>query len=1108
MKTGIDKIMAILLNICKMKKYITLLVLLMGLAAMVGAQEKAITGKVTSTDDGSALGQVNIQVLGKDKSATTNEDGTFTMEGISENDILVFSLDEHHVQNVPVGKLAVVNVGLMPIFPKPNNVKIPILPGKEKPVFEMGYASGHEDGDKIELSGANNVISALTGLMPGVQVTHPDGVNGGTTRITIRGNDNIRGNNQPLIVIDGMPIENNPGMVNPSRGQDWGSEINHLLATDISTVDIIKGNAAAAYYGPRAANGAILISTKKGAVKPGLGVTYGFTYNIEKPYRYRETQNKYGAGSPTSLNAPSFEVDGEGNLLYPTLQSNDSLVLQNGYSTTSNEFGKFGTSSSWGPEMNGQEIKWWDGTTKTWSPQPDNIKLPFTNGTSTQHNLSVEGGNEWATMRLSVSRTDARPIVYNSNFNQTTISVSSVIRASDKVMVDISASYLDYYHQNSPMLGDDSASIGKGLLYSWPRSYQGEDFHNYQKPNFTRTDLTGIPYGHIDPYFWWGYQKHNTELFRSNLTSTVVATYDVTSWLKFVCSTGINFGYDRWETRHQPIDLVGLEGGHFAKDMGRTQSNSNSFLLALKKDNISDSKIGVEFSVGGSSLLVDNYSEGGNSGTWYYPNKYTFSNFTSTSNTTVGDPGSLVAATENIYKRKLLSMYSFLTLSYSNFLYVDVTGRNDWSSTMPSDENSYFYPSVSANFVASNALNLDKDLLSYWNVRGGFYQTKIDADPYLLDWSYSASAFGNNQATVFSGIVPDTKLKPQQTNSFELGTYAEFLNNLFSFNITYYKSETSDQIISSPAASSTGAYIINTNIGSISNTGIEIALTSTPIKNKDFYYTTGLSFSKNSNEVLDLGGAEYIEIGNFDGENSPSLCVKKGEQYGTIYGYDYQYIDGERVVSDDGTHYLISETKMPIGNIAPKFFLGWTNKLSYKNVSLFALVDAKIGGEIYSGSYVYGLLSGQSPETLLERDGGGVAYTSPDGTTSNTGVILDGVYADGSENTTVVHYYYKYMPNSGGYGQTISRPGIVENSYIKLREVALSYTLPTDLIRKIKFVQGLSVNFTCRNVGYLYTTLPDNINPEGILGAGNAQAFEYGAMPGTRTFSFGINAKF
>ncbi len=1108
MKTGTDKFRAILLNICKMRKYITLLVFLISLTAMVGAQKKALTGKVTSADDGSALGQVSIQVLGKDNSASTSEDGTYTLKGVSENDILVVSLDEYLTQDVPIGKLSVVNIELLPEFPKPYHVKIPILPGKEKPTYKTAFSSEHVDGAKIELSGANNVISALTGFHAGIMVTHPDGVNGGTTRIIIRGNDNIMGNNQPLIIIDGMPIENNSGMVNPSGGQDWGSEINHLLAEDISSVDIIKGNAAAAYYGPQAANGAILISTKKGSIKPGLGVSYNFTYNIEKPYYYRETQNKYGAGAPTSLNAPAFEEDSEGNLIYPTQLLNDSLVLPNGYSTVSNEFGNFGTSSSWGPEMNGQDITWWDGTTKSWSAQPDNIKLPFTDGTSTQHSLSVEGGNEWATMRLSVSRTDARPIVYNSNFNQTSIRVSSIIRASDKVKVDISAGYLDYYRQNSPTLGDDSASIGRGMLYAWPRSYQGYDFHNYQNTNSTRTDFTGIPYGYIDSYFWWNYQKHNTELFRSMLTSTVAATYDITDWLKFVCSTGINFGYDRWETRHQPINLIGLEGGYFAKEMGRTQSNSISFLLAMKKDKIADSKFGIDFSVGGSSLMIDNYSEGGNSGTWYFPNKYTFTNITYASNTSVGDPAWSVAATEIIYKRKLLSMYSFLSLKYSNYLFVDVTGRNDWSSTMPSDDNSYFYPSVSANFVASNALNLDSDKLSYWNIRGGFFQTKIDADPYLLDWSYAASGFGNSQATVFSGIVPDANLKPQQTNSFELGTYAEFYSKLFALDITFYRSETSDQIISSPAALSTGAYIINTNIGSVSNTGIEIALSATPIKSKNFYYNTGVTFTKNSNEILDLGGADFIEIGNFDGENSPSLCVKVGDQYGTIYGYDYQYIDGQRVVSDDGTYYLISEEKVPIGNIAPKFYMGWTNKLSYKNISLFALVDAKIGGEIYSGSYVYGLQSGQSPETLVERDGGGLEYTSPDGTTGNTGVILDGVHADGTDNTTVVHYYYKYMPNSGGYGQTISRPGIVDNSYIKLRELALSYSLPTDLIRKIKFVQGLSVNFSCRNVGYLYTSLPDNINPEGILGAGNVQAFEYGAMPGTRTFSFGVNAKF
>jgi iron complex outermembrane receptor protein len=273
---------------------------------------------------------------------------------------------------------------------------------------------------------------------------------------------------------------------------------------------------------------------------------------------------------------------------------------------------------------------------------------------------------------------------------------------------------------------------------------------------------------------------------------------------------------------------------------------------------------------------------------------------------------------------------------------------------------------------------------------------------------------------------------------------------------------------------------------------------------------TGINLARNRNKIVSLGGsADTYLLADIWGLNGPAMILSEGDDYGTISGYDYIYDDnGNRVVNDEGTKYLITDTRVPIGNASPDFIAGWNTQVTYKNFRFGMLVDTKWGGDIYSGSYVIGLQTGQSPETLIEREGGGLPYTDPAGNTSNIGIILEGVHEDGTPNTTVVHYYYKYLPNAGGWGKFVSTPGIIENTWVKMREISLAYTLPQKMAANTKVFQSLTLTFTGRDLFYIYTTLPDNINPEGIMGSGNAQGFEWAAFPGTRSFVFGISAAF
>ncbi|MEI6695403.1 MAG: SusC/RagA family TonB-linked outer membrane protein [Bacteroidota bacterium] len=1094
------------------KQFLLSFVFIFGCITMVMAQELTVTGTVTSSEDRSAMPFLTVAIKGTSKGTQTDLDGKYMLKQVSSKDTLIFSYIGFETQKVIVGRQSIINVSLRPTSSVLKEVVITAL-GVSRQTREVGYSTQKVGGSDLQKSDASNVISALSGKSAGVQIANPDGVEGGTTRITIRGNNNISGKNQPLIVIDGIPIENDPGMTSVGRGTDWGSAINNVNAQDIEDMNILKGGAASALYGSRGANGVILITTKKGKKQKGIGVSYNVSYKITMPYRYRDVQNKYGGGGPTSFLTPTLKLDSNGIGQFPNLQHSDNLIIdQQGHiSSTTAEFGYYGSAVSWGAPMLGQKIKWWDGSMRTWSPQPDNLKLPYCNGSTTTHNIAFEGGSDKGNMRVSITRLDNQAIVYNSNFNQTTINLNSSLKVSDKINLVVTGSYMDYHRLNSPTLGESGSSFGKGLLYCWPRSYQGEDFYNYQLSDGSRNSYANYPYAYVSEYLWWEYNNNNTKLDRNKLIAGFALNYSITPWLSFTGRSGMDYQLDQYEVKNKPVDVIGLENGYYSNSLNRDKSSNSEFLFTASLDTLLDSKFKIKYNIGGSTWVRDIYNINGKSGTWYYPNMYTFSNYTQANSSTgvTGDLSGKVIAGESLWRKKLNSIYSFVNFSYNNFLFLDITGRNDWSSSLPSNNNSYFYPSVTLSFIPFEAFHNKYDWLSFLKIRGGASQTATDTDPYQTSFNYNSSLYGGSQSAGFPSTIPPIALKPQRVNSYEGGANIEFLNGKISLDFTYYYVYSFDQIMTLPIPGSSGSSFIRTNEGVLTNKGFEIILNTTPVHQKDFTFKTGLNFSRNRNHVVSLGGnADSYEIANIWELNGPAMILRAGDDFGTISGYDYVYKDGKPLLNDAGTKYLITSTRVPIGNASPKFTAGWSTNFKYKNLSLSTVVDTKWGGDIYSGTYVTSLQTGQSPETLLERDGGGLPYTDPSGHTSNIGVILPGVHADGSPNTTVVHYYYKYLPNAGGWGQLISKPGILENTWVKCREIALSYTFNPTMTKKLKFFQELTISIVGRDLFYIYTTLPDHINPEGVLGAGDAQGFEWASMPGTRSFSFQINAKF
>lgn len=1064
--------------------------------------QKKISGVVSDAATGEPLIGVTIVIQDQDGVGTvTDIDGKYELEITEDVAILVFSFLGYEPKTIGVGDVTTLDVTLAESISDLGEVVVTAL-GIKRQKHEIGYSTESFNGEELVLSNASNLVSALSGKSAGLQVTASNGVDGGTTRFTIRGNNNISGLNQPLVVVDGVPIENEPGLTNVGRGVDWGSAINNINPNDIEDINILKGPTASALYGTRGGNGVVLITTKRGRKQSGIGVKYNMTHKIIQPYYYRDVQNTFGAGGPISLLEPTLPTNDDGTFIYPR----ETHANTGPYGRPTTElFGFYSTGVSWGPRMEGQDVLWWDGQMRSFTPQPDNLKQFFSEGSTTSHNISFSGGSDMGTLRVSLTRTDHEAIVPNSSYDQTTINLGSRLDISSKLHADIAFSYINFNRLNSPTLGDNNqSSFGKGILYSWPRSYKGLEEELNILPDGTRNDYDGqYPFSFSPPHLWWNTYNNNTELSRNKLIGALTLTYDVTSWLNILGRVGTDFTLNQFETRNNPINNVGVLGGGYSNELGRDIVRNNEFLISAHQDEILQSDFSARISFGGTQWHRNNYGIRGSSGRWVNPWIFSFGNF--------GNQLDGPSIGEFRTEKKINSLYGFLNLSYGDYLFLEVTGRNDWNSTLPSNSNSYFYPSVSLSFIPTKIIASLPDWLSFWKIRGAYAQTANDTDPYQVDFVYSTGNFAGQQTASLPGVIPPIALRPQQADSYEFGTTIGLLDDRINLDFTYYYIRSFDQILNSPLPASSGANQIRINTGKLENKGFEAILNITLVKKHDFFWKTGFNVARNRNFVVSLGeGAKILEIANIWGLNGPAIAVREGEEYGTIVGYDYVYHEetGQPILNDEGSLYKISDSRAPIGNASPDFVGGWTMQLGWKGWNLSTLVDTKWGGDMYAGSYIIGLQTGQSPETLPERLGEGLPFTDPNGNVRNVGVILPGVYEDGTPNNEVVHYYFKYVGNTGGWGRFISTPGIIENTWVKLREVTLTYNLPRKWILNSKVFQELTLSLTGRDLFYIYTTLPDGINPEGGNGAGNAQGLEWASFPGSRSFTFGLNASF
>lgn len=1108
-----------------------LLMLLCILSSYAFGQEKrTITGVVKDTY-GNLLSQATVTVKGTPQSASTDASGRYSITATNTNVVLVVTFVGFNSKEVTVGEADVMDITISESVMDMNEVVVTAL-GVVRDKKSIGYAVQSIKAEEITKAAPVDLAQGLMGKVAGLNISTGNGLNNASSRIVIRGNNNIFNNNQPLIVLDGAVLDNSPLTQSNINGtenvQDWGNYMSYINMDNVDNVSVLKGANASALYGARGANGVILITTKKGVDKKGLGVDYRFTTGFTDVYRFQDMQNEYGGGFAAGLWTanPELPKTSSGEYYLPTLYGGSSYGAGGtGYggshgaipsgNNTWDVFSWFGASASWGPKLNGQMVRWWDGELRAYSPQPDNREFYYKQGQETTHSLSFSAANDFGSIRLAAHQTSGDAVTANTNNKNTNFSLGSNLKISKILSAELSASYNQNFRLNSPEIGNNN-SWSKFSVYGMSREYQPLEFQYYKNADGSKYGFpSAYPHAEYGNNLFWRFYENNARLNRDEFISTVKLNAEITPWLNAFVRTSVNFIGTDFTSQNNVSTPDKLQGGNFSKTISKDKIFNTDFMVTAHKDEIFVKGLNAS-----ASAMFNTYSNrafgvnAANNSVFAVPSVYSLQNWINRNDTSFG---------ETRYEVKSESILGILNFSYNDYLFLDLTGRNEINSTLPVVSNSYFYPSASLAFVFTEAFDMGKaqDAFSYGKFRLSYGKSANAAPPYLLDANYDVGVFGGQPTNSLPGTVPPYQLRFQTSTAFEIGTNLGFLKNRISLDFTYYSMMSEHQIMTSSLATSSGATGVTFNSGELTNKGVEIILNAIPISNKDFSWNIIVNAAQNTNTIESLApGIREQRIADVFGSLGVFMKVAPGEKYGTIYGTDFKRDDQGRKLIENvtdgsgnvvGTLYQATDDPVAIGNAAPKFTGGVGNTIRYKNFSLYGLIDFKVGGDIYSFDHSTAMGSGLSPETLVERNGGGLPYTFPDGTSGNVGVILDGYNVDDAKvNDRVVNYMYKYAGSYTGWTH-INRPrslSIFENSWAKLREVALTYTLPQSVVQKTKVFQGLSVSATGRNLFYLYSSLPDHLNPEAINGVGNGQGLQWSAFPSVRTIGLSVKAQF
>jgi TonB-linked SusC/RagA family outer membrane protein len=1056
------------------KRLQILLLLLFGLQA-VYAQDSKITGVVTSKSDAQRIPGAVITVKGTNRGAQADVDGKYSITA-GATDTLHFSFIGYSAVDRVVGNNKTINIALESSESHLNEVVVTAL-GISREKRSLGYAVQELKSKDIAEARESNLVNALAGKISGVTVTNSQG-NLGSSRIIIRGETSIAGNNQPLFIIDGVPVDNS--QLGIGTGRDFANAIADINPDDIESLNVLKGPNAAALYGSRASAGVLVIKTKTGKGQKGLGITVNSGATFESLLVLPTYQNSYGQGSGGQFSY----VDGKGGGL------ND------------------GVDESWGPKMDGRLIKQFfsNGEAVPFVAHPDNVKDFYKTGYTLNNGLSVGGSNEKMDYRFSYNNTKQTGILPNTGITRNTFTINNTYRITPKLTLSTFANYTRAGADNLPGV-DGRRGNSVTLQFIWfGRQVDTRLLRNYK--NADGTDFNWNHSYYSNPY--WIQNENTVGQLRNRFLGNARLSYQIQDWL----SANVRIGTDTYNDKRKykvAYYTNGTPYGSYTEDnYVVTETNAEATLNANKK-------INHDFTIDG---LV-----GGNIRTNQYEQNYQQAPKLAVKDVyTLNNSRDPLISTSYFSRLKVYSAFASAQLSFRDYAFLNLTARNDWSSTLPVNNNSYFYPSVNASLVLSDALHISGPVLSMLKIRGGWAEVGKDTDPYRIINTYPFNQpFGSAPLETVSDKYYSKDLKPEITRSTEFGVEAAFLNNRIRTDITYYTSSSFNQILLADVSASTGNLQRQLNGGQIDNHGVEVTLGVTPVSTASgFRWDVNFNYARNVSKVIELDKEGLLNDYVLGSSGNIQVLASKGKRYGALYGKAYKRNDqGQILVSASGTP-VIADDKKVLGYFTPKWTGSVNNAFSFKGISLSFLIDTRQGGSIWSGTNYTGIYTGVLAASMPGRDEehGGIPYyyannnqqgtavrldnhsaASPNGeTVYHDGIIFNGVTTDGKKNEAILpaQRYYKAV-----YSSSLNESSVYDASFIKLREVKLGYALPQELIHKWG-LQGVNVTVTARNLWYIDKKVP-NIDPETAFNTGNGQGLETLQIPTVR--SLGVNLK-
>lgn len=1016
------------------------------------AQTGTIIGQVTDAASLASVTDAQVSIGGTQIGALTGNDGRYIIVNVPAGTHTVqaqrigFATQSQQV-TVTAGDTASANFELNVTAVEVEGIVVTAL-GISREERGLGYAVQGLQGDQLNEVRDVNVFNNLAGKVAGVQVTSV-GPMGGSTRMVLRGINSISGNNEPLIVVDGVPIDNSRietgtlgATVRGTSGIDHGNAAQDLDPANIESISVLKGANAAALYGSRASNGVVLITTKSGKdAGPGIGVTASSHLTLETPLRLPAYQNIWGGGS---TDAGYNWVDGQGGGL------ND------------------GVDESWGPALDGTAYpQWWSGGSPApFLPAPYNIREYFQTGHTFANNFAIATSSDRANVRFSALRMDASGMTPQHEQERTQLALNAGAAVTNRLNVDGSIQYTKAEGFNRP--GFLNGSYSAMHIFMW---FQRQvDTKRLEYANETWDPASGAltpnwNHNYHDNVYWLQHFRTNNDV-RDRITGQITANYQVTDWLAARFRVGTDW-YEHRTKEIYPFYSQDTPEGGFTEASAFRQESNYEILLTADHQFTDD----VALSISGGANRRDNDFDLKEAGTSQLnvPGIYNVSN------------SAAPPVLRNIVERKSVnSAYGLATLSYRDWAFLDVSGRNDWSSTLPEDDRSYFYPSFSGSLVFTDAFDWRPSWLSFGKLRASWARVGTDADPYQLTSVYEeVEKFGNIPGFTTSNTIPNSGLKPETTTSWEIGTDLRFANDRASLDLTYYNSTTSDQILAVDISETSGYTNQVLNAGQVHNEGVEALLNVDVLRLANgLDWSLSANWSTNQSTVASLApGLESIVIGTHSGV---SVEARPGSAYGTFIGTVYERDSaGNIIVSDQGLPLIASQT-VDLGDYQPDWMGGLRSTLRYQGLTFSVQVDTRRGGKIFCGTCRLGTRTGVLAET---------ANRPPEG------LIFPGVKEDGTPNDVAVgaRAYWRAKYNA-------SEEWLHDNNWWKLREVSLGFDLPPHVLRRLPFSTA-RVNVVGRNL-WLWTDIP-HIDPETGLRPDNFQGIEYEQFPTGR--SFGIN---